>query len=207
VTDRPATPAGPLSGFEALYQGRTPPWDIGRPQPAFQALADAGSIVGKVLDVGCGTGEHALMAAALGLDVVGIDLSPTAIEQARAKARTRGLPVRFEVADAVDLTSLGERFDTALDCGLFHVLGDAARVRFAASLREVMAPGGRYHMLCFSDQVPGTFGPRRISREEIRATFTSDWTVESISPATLARLEVTVPLSEVMAWHATIAAT
>jgi SAM-dependent methyltransferase len=57
-----------------LYAG-PPPWDIGRPQPAFQALADAGSVSGRVLDVGCGTGEHALMAARLGLDATGIDLA------------------------------------------------------------------------------------------------------------------------------------
>ena len=38
----------------------TPPWDIGRPQPAFLALAEASAIQGRVLDVGCGTGEHRL---------------------------------------------------------------------------------------------------------------------------------------------------
>ena len=48
--------------FDAAYSG-TPPWDIGRPQPAFLALAEAGALRGRVLDVGCGTGEHTLMAA------------------------------------------------------------------------------------------------------------------------------------------------
>src|ERR1039458_5240791 len=70
----PATPAeeppGPMrpmrpEHFDASYAG-TPPWDIGRPQPAFLALAEAGTIRGRVLDVGCGTGEHALMAASMG---------------------------------------------------------------------------------------------------------------------------------------------
>jgi cyclopropane fatty-acyl-phospholipid synthase-like methyltransferase len=187
-----------------MYQGVTPPWDIGRPQPAFQALADTGSIIGTVLDVGCGTGEHALMAAALGLDAVGIDLSPTAIDLAQEKARARGLSVRFELADALDLPALGERFDTVLDCGLFHVLGDAARAPFAAALRKVMVRGGRYHMLCFSDQVPGTFGPRRVSREEIRSTFSVRWSVDSIEPSII---ETTVPERDANAWHATIAAT
>jgi cyclopropane fatty-acyl-phospholipid synthase-like methyltransferase len=163
--------------------------------------------VGRVLDVGCGTGEHVLMASALGLEAVGIDLSPTAIALAEAKARARGLAARFAVADVLELRSLDERFDTVLDCGLFHVLGDDARVRFAAGLRDVMARGGRYHMLCFSDAVPGTFGPRRISREDIRATFAVGWTIESIAPTTLTRLESTVPVSQVSAWHATIAAT
>src|ERR1039458_6117514 len=72
----PATPAEELPGpmrprrpedFDGFYAG-TPPWDIGRPQPAFLSLAEAGAIRGRVLDVGCGTGEHALMAAGMGLD-------------------------------------------------------------------------------------------------------------------------------------------
>jgi 2-polyprenyl-3-methyl-5-hydroxy-6-metoxy-1,4-benzoquinol methylase len=70
-------PAGAV-GFDALYAG-TPPWDIGRPQPAFLELAEAETLRGRVLDVGCGTGEHALMAAGLGLDATGIDSAPTAI--------------------------------------------------------------------------------------------------------------------------------
>jgi hypothetical protein len=44
-------------GPEDLYTS-PPPWDIGRPQPAFRALADAGAIQGRVLDVGCGTGAN-----------------------------------------------------------------------------------------------------------------------------------------------------
>ena len=77
----PATPAEELpvpmrprrpEELDASYAG-TPPWDIGRPQPAFLALAEAGTIRGRVLDVGCGTGEHSLMAASMGLEATGID--------------------------------------------------------------------------------------------------------------------------------------
>jgi 2-polyprenyl-3-methyl-5-hydroxy-6-metoxy-1,4-benzoquinol methylase len=75
--------------FDALY-AVTPPWDIGRPQPALQAVADSGQVRGEVLDVGCGTGEHALMSAALGLDATGVDAAPVAIERARAKPRNAG---------------------------------------------------------------------------------------------------------------------
>ena len=79
-SERPDGLPGPVrprrpEDFDALYTG-TPPWDIGRPQPAFVQLADAGVLRGHVLDVGCGTGEHALMAAALGLQAVGIDAAP-----------------------------------------------------------------------------------------------------------------------------------
>src|SRR4029079_10454222 len=59
---------------EDLYRSR-PPWDIGRPQPAFHALTAAGTITGRVLDVGCGTGEHTLMCAAIGLERNDSDLA------------------------------------------------------------------------------------------------------------------------------------
>ncbi len=163
----------------------TPPWDIGRPQPVFQALADSGVIRGRVLDVGCGTGEHALMTAALGLDATGVDSSPTAISRAEAKASERGLTARFLVWNALELASLGGPFDTVLDSGLFHVFNDHDRQRFVESLRSVVPAGGRYFMLCCSERQPGDFGPRRVTRAEIRSSFEDGWRVDSIEPAEL----------------------
>ena len=170
--------------FDAFYAG-TPPWDIGRPQPAFRSLAETGALRGRVLDVGCGTGEHALMAAGLGLEAVGIDTAAAAIAMAERKARDRGLAARFLVSDALDLPALGERFDTVLDCGLFHVFGDEDRRAYVESLSEMVRPGGRYFMLCFSERQPGDTGPRRVTQAEIRASFQRGWHVDSIEPATL----------------------
>ncbi|HYH99999.1 class I SAM-dependent methyltransferase [Hyalangium sp.] len=169
--------------FDKHYAGAPPPWDIGRPQPAFAALAEAGALSGRVLDVGCGTGEHALMAARLGLAATGVDLVERAIQTARHKAEERGLTARFVVGDALELEALGEKYGTVLDCGLFHVFEDETRVRFAKSLHAVIEPGGRYFMLCFSDKQPGDAGPRRIRREEIPATFHEGWQVESMEPS------------------------
>jgi cyclopropane fatty-acyl-phospholipid synthase-like methyltransferase len=139
--------------WDAGYAASTPPpWDIGRPQPAFLRLADAGLLAGRVLDAGCGTGEHALLAAARGADAVGVDVSPTAIERARAKAAERGLSARFEVADALDLGRLGITFDTVIDSGLFHVFGDEERPRYVASMASVLRPGGVCFLMCFSDR-------------------------------------------------------
>src|SRR5271157_6027400 len=98
----------PSHDFDAIYASEKPPaWDIGRPQPAFDSLAKSGNLVGRVLDPGCGTGEHALLAASLGHEVVGVDLSAKAIELAMTKAATRGVEARFLVADALRLVNLG----------------------------------------------------------------------------------------------------
>jgi SAM-dependent methyltransferase len=175
----------PVHDFDAIYAEGTPAWDIGRPQPAFEQLATSGHLAGRVLDVGCGTGEHALMAAALRYDAVGVDMSARAIELANAKAAERGLTARFMAADALRLVDLGEQFDTVLDCGLFHVLDDDERERYVASLAEVVPPGGRLHLLCFSEHQPGDWGPRRVTQDEIRSAFSAGWTVESIQPAVI----------------------
>jgi cyclopropane fatty-acyl-phospholipid synthase-like methyltransferase len=189
--------------FDALYTG-TPPWDIGRPQPAFLALAEAGAVRGRVLDVGCGTGEHVLMAAGLGLEATGIDVAAAAIDVAEGKARDRGLAARFLVWNALQLASLDEQFDTVLDCGLFHVLEDDDRPRFVDNLRAVTRPGGRYFMLCFSDRQPGHFGPRRVTQDEIRASFDHGWQVDSIEAA---KMDITISPNGVLAWLAAITRT
>jgi cyclopropane fatty-acyl-phospholipid synthase-like methyltransferase len=191
-----------LEEFETFYAG-TPPWDIGRPQPAFLRLADTGMIEGRVLDVGCGTGEHTLMGARLGLESVGIDTAPSAIAIAKRKAEERGLAARFLVWNALSLRSLGEEFDTVLDCGLFHVFSDEDRRSFVQNLGAVMRPGSRYFILCFSEHQPGETGPRRVTQAEIRASFDDGWQVDRIEPATI---EITIGPA-VIAWLASITRT
>ena len=172
-------------GFDDSYADPTtpPPWDIGRPQRMFVALQEEGAITGRVLDAGCGTGEHALMAAAAGAEATGIDASPRAIEMAQAKAAERGLDARFLVWDATQLGDLGEQFDTVVDSGLFHVFDDDHRARYVAALGPTVRPGGRLLLACFSDRQPGDWGPRRVTQAELRAAFSGDWSVESIEPA------------------------
>jgi SAM-dependent methyltransferase len=166
--------------FEAAYQSGVPPWDIGRPQPAIVRLAEEGLIAGDVIDLGCGTGENALYLASRSVAVVGVDAAPTAVARADEKARLRGSGATFLVADALALEMLERTFDVAIDCGLFHTFSDADRVRFERSVQRTLRPGGRYVLLCFSDNQPGDFGPRRVTQAEIRGTFATGWTVDSI---------------------------
>ena len=164
-------------------------------------MAEAGEITGSVLDVGCGTGEHAIYLAGLGHEVLGIDGAPRAIEKALAKARERESTANFKVADALDLSRLGRRFDTVIDSGLFHVFSDDERPRFVTSLAQVVRPGGRYIMMCFSEQQPGDWGPRRVTQAEIRTAFREGWSIEAIRPA---RFVASVGDGEAQAWLALI---
>ncbi|HEV2137565.1 MAG TPA: methyltransferase domain-containing protein [Nitrososphaerales archaeon] len=172
-----------MSFFNEAYRG-VPPWDIGRPQAEFVKLAEEGKVVGDVIDIGCGTGENAMMFASKGHKVLGVDSSPLAIQKANATAKKRNSSAEFMVADALDLPSIGKKFDAAIDCGLFHVFSDSERGPFAKSLREVLNPERSYFMLCFSDREPSDWGgPRRVTKEEIRTTFSSGWRVDWIRSA------------------------
>jgi SAM-dependent methyltransferase len=190
--------------WDASYGSATPPpWDIGGPQPAFVRLADSGLLAGQVLDAGCGTGEHTLLAAARGAEAAGVDVSPRAIAQARRKAAERRLSARFEVADALSLGQLGWMFDTVIDSGLFHVFDDGQRARYVTSLGSVLRPGGTCYLMCFSDREPGDWGPHRVREDEIRAAFADGWTVTSIAADTFAINPVFgSPVAQ--AWLATI---
>ena len=167
--------------WDSAYAGPSPPWDIGRPQPAFARLADAGALSGALLDAGCGTGEHTILAARAGARALGFDVSPRAVEMARGKAAERGAHAEFRVFDVLRLDRLGETFDTVIDSGVFHVFDDSSRARYVAGLHRVLRPGGHLHLMCFSDRQPGDWGPRRVSEEELRAAFASGWRMHSLT--------------------------
>ena len=135
-----------------------------------------------MLDAGCGTGENALFLAAQGQRVTGIDFADVAIQRARRKAAERGLSVEFLVMDALTLGDRGERFASVIDSGLFHVFTDEHRGRYVQRLRQVVKPGGRIFLMCFSDEEPGSDGPRRVSRQELHEAFADGWEVESVEP-------------------------
>jgi SAM-dependent methyltransferase len=193
-----------------------PPWDVGRPQPAFVRLAEQGMLSGQVLDAGCGTGEQTLLAASSGADALGVDVSPLAVERARGKAAARGIPAaaggqmgtaRFEVHDALSLGNLGLDFDTIIDSGLFHVFDDESRGRYVSSLASVLRPGGRLYLMCFSERQPGTLGPRRVSQDDLRTAFGDGWTILAIQADAFEINPGTFGTTTAQAWLATVSRT
>lgn len=160
-----------------------PPWDVRQPQPAVRALVEAGAFTGRVLDVGCGSGENALLVAASGLAVTGIDRDAAALRRAVEQSRERSLGgrTRFLAFDVQRLAAVGELFDTALDSLVFHSFKGRARREYVAGLRSVLRPGGRLHVLCYSDQHIGPpHPPHQISRAAIGEAFADGWSVDEV---------------------------
>ena len=185
-----------ISRFDDFYKDETqsPPWVIGEPQPAIVELERAGLISGRVLDIGCGTGEHTILLADAGYDVVGVDGAPTAVAHARSNAAAHGVDARFEVADALTLTA-DQTYDTIIDSALFHIFDDTDRATYVARLHTVSQVGSVVHVLALSDEGRG-LGPE-VSETMIRDAFGEGWEIESLTRTTY-RGVVTAPQADTM---------
>lgn len=129
------TPTAQL--WENLYRRRpywTLPWTQ-HPDDFFRSLVEKSTIrPGTALDLGCGTGEKDIFLAKKGFNVTAVDISPTAITQAKALADKEGVRVHFLVADDLSLPFPSASFDFVLDFSNFHGVPEEDREKY---LREV----------------------------------------------------------------------
>jgi 2-heptyl-1-hydroxyquinolin-4(1H)-one methyltransferase len=178
--------------FENAYQGKAaemglgtkPPWSIGEPQPEIADLIEQGKFQGEVLDVGCGEAAVDLYLAERGFTTVGLDLSPTAIDLARAEAARRGLTnASFEVADISAFGGYDGRFNTIVDSTLFHSIPVELREGYQQSIVRAAAPGAKYFVLVF-DRAGMPEGPiNAVTEGELRDVVSKYWTIDEIRPA------------------------
>jgi cyclopropane fatty-acyl-phospholipid synthase-like methyltransferase len=105
----------------------------------------------RVLEIGCGTGNLALLAKRrqAGADVVGLDPDPQALARAARKARRRGLAVQFDRGFAGALPYADASFDRVLSAFMFHHLAADERPRALAEVVRTLRPGGSLHLLDF----------------------------------------------------------
>ncbi|WP_328353961.1 class I SAM-dependent methyltransferase [Mycobacterium sp. NBC_00419] len=167
------------------FQGVRPPWSIGEPQPEIAALIEQGKFHGDVLDAGCGEAAVSLYLAERGVTTVGLDLSPTAIELARAEATRRGLSnATFAVADISAFGGYDGRFGTIVDSTLFHSMPVEARDGYQRSIVRAAAPGASYFVLTFdAATMPGNGTAHPVTAEELRAAVEPYWVIDEIRPA------------------------
>jgi len=166
--------------FAGMYAEGIPPWQIDRPQPEVIQLIEQGKFESPVLDLGCGTGDNTIELARHGLLVKGLDAVPEALERARKKTEQAGLKQspEFVLGDALHLAESGLKARTVLDCALFHTFSDEERREYIRGLEAVLSPGGRLHILSFSELETRQPGPRRLSLSEITESFGTGWRVE-----------------------------
>src|SRR5580765_4061654 len=98
----------------------------------------------KVLDVACGTGNSAIPAARLGADVIGVDIAPNLLEQARARAAAEGLEARFQEGDAEKLEFPDASFDLVVS--IYGAMFAPRPELVVSEFKRVTKPGGRIVM-------------------------------------------------------------
>ena len=127
---------------------------------------------GRALDLGCGSGIHAVELAVRGWQVTGVDTVPKALVRARQRAREAGVEVRFLDGDvtALQATGIGSDFRLVLDFGTVHGLTQAQCEAVGREVSAVADDDATVLMLAFA---PGRRGPlpRGMSRADIEAAY------------------------------------
>lgn len=145
--------------FEELKQMQGVMWGEGNFDEVAESIGDAHAATAEALepragqawlDLACGTGRVAEIAARAGATVTGIDLAPALIEVATRRAQERGLDIDYRVGDAENLDVPDASFDAVSSC--FGVMFAPSHEAAAAELARVTKPGGRISLACWTPE-------------------------------------------------------
>jgi SAM-dependent methyltransferase len=179
--------------YAALKEGTKALWSLGDYSPierltlpASQAVVDACAVSAgqEVLDVGAGTGNFALLAAAEGASVVASDLTPKLMERGRERAAAEGVDIEWVEADAEELPFDDDRFDCT--ASVFAAMFAPRPERVARELFRVTRPGNTVGMANwapegFSGRMFGLFNEFVPRPEGVPAPV--EWGVEDVVEA------------------------
>lgn len=160
----------PHPSWNESYASGQLPWDTGEPEPLLVEFVTSGAVTpGSTLEIGAGTGTNAIWMAERGFDVLGVDVSPLAVERARAKMDGRALRCRFAASDFLAASPDSGPFQFVFDRGCFHVFDEPdERQRFAARVAAALAPDGLWLSLIGSTEGSAReVGPPRRSACEV----------------------------------------
>jgi SAM-dependent methyltransferase len=142
--------------FEELKQRQAVLWSAGPYQGVTETIPDIHRAVverldpqpgQRLLDLACGTGAVAELAALTSAEVAGVDIAPALIDQAKARAAERGLDIDYRVGDVEALELEDASFDlVASTCGVMFAPDHLAVAR---ELARVTKPGGRIALACW----------------------------------------------------------
>lgn len=162
--------------WENFYRER-PVWAIGwleHPDDWLRKLITDGTIrKGSALDLGCGAGDKSVYLAKNGFSVTGVDISPTALREAKALAQKVGTTVEFLMADATNLVILKKPFSFVLDFSTFHIIPEDERADYLNEVFRLTETKSQLFLHVFSKRDPNhTLGFfRSDTTKEITYTF------------------------------------
>lgn len=160
----------PHPSWNESYASGQPPWDTGEPEPLLVEFITSGGVrPTRTLEIGAGTGTNAIWLAQHGFDVLGVDVSPLAIERADAKLEGRSLGCRFATLDFLTAPPPDDPFQFVFDRGCFHVFDEPGeRQLFASRVAASLRPGGVWlSLIGCTEGPPREVGPPRRSAGEV----------------------------------------
>ena len=125
---------------------------------------------GKFLDLGTGPATQAIWLAKRGFNVIGSDLSETAIKRANS-VYANEKNIDFVVDDILNSKLKANEFDYIFDRGCFHVLLPVDRQRYITKIKQILRNNGILFLKCFSDKERRQEGPYKFSQDEIMDLF------------------------------------
>jgi SAM-dependent methyltransferase len=156
--------------YEIMYRFVPVDWIFGSTSE-IERLVDLGiegyAVSVRTITLGCGVGRETIYLAKKGFDVIGLDFSSTAINQARRRAKAEGLEVPFIVDDLTNLRHVQGTFDLVTDFGALNDMNQGARDLYMDNILQITHPGSRYLMFCFDRMLPFDEVKRRF-RENFR---------------------------------------
>ncbi len=176
--------------FEWQYWLGKPRWDTNITPPEVVEYITSTTTRGRALDLGCGTGTNAIFLAQHGFQVVAVDFSSKAIDQARVKARRAQVAVEFHVADVTRLDFLNPPFDFVLDIGCLHALDTTDRVRYREQVVRLTRSGAMFMLYAFAPPPPDAprhwlrFRKAGITADQVHALFAVHFDLERVQHGT-----------------------
>jgi SAM-dependent methyltransferase len=166
--------------FQIFYGLGFTPWDGHALSERLRELIEGTTDVpalppAAALDVGCGTGDSSVYLARHRWHVTGVDFVPKALDKARAKARTAGVPVDFIHADVTHLSQAGldTPFQLIVDNGCLHGMSNDDRDLYVREITAAAAPGAR--LLIVAAKPGGPIGFLGLDEAEVEHRFTPAW--------------------------------
>jgi len=134
---------------------------------------------GKFLDLGTGPATQAIWLAKRGFNVIGSDLSETAIKRANS-VYANEKNIDFVVDDILNSKLKANEFDYISDRGCFHVLLPVDRQRYITKIKQILRNNGILFLKCFSDKERRQEGPYKFSQNEIMDLFNKHFEMVNI---------------------------
>jgi len=166
--------------WDARYRTEDTPWERGEPAPPLVEYLEGRTLSGQALVPGCGLGNDARYLAARGCSVVGVDISPIAIQKAQAQPLPLGADVSFQLCDFLDPQNglPREAFDLVFEHTCFCAIDPLRRQDYAAAIHRHLKPGGQLLAILFTDLDDEDGPPYPVLHHEVEAHFSPRFSIE-----------------------------